>query len=131
MLFLEWYGMRIFAQVLKVSRHILLPIVFVLCVVGSFALSSRVFDVFAVIIFGVIGYIFTKFKVPQAPFVIGFVLGTMAETNFRRALMLSDNEFKSFIANPISGTFLIATVLFVIVTAIKTRRANIEKKKVI
>ncbi len=119
MLFIEWYGMKIFAKILKVPRHILLPIVFVLCVVGAFGLSSRVFDVWAVAIFGVIGYFFAKFKVPQAPFVIGFVLGSMAETNFRRGLMMSDNNFLGFVdfqQHPISAAFLVFTFLYLLYT---------------
>ncbi|MBF7096641.1 tripartite tricarboxylate transporter permease [Alkalibacter sp. M17DMB] len=119
MLIVEFYGMRIFAKILKVPRHILLPIVFVFCVVGAFGLSSRIFDVWAVVVFGVIGYFFVKFKVPQAPFVIGFVLGTMAETNLRRGLMMSQDSFSGFITNPISGAFLIATAIFLAVTIIK------------
>lgn len=122
MLFIEWYGMRFFAQVLKIPKHMLLPIVFVLCVVGAFALSTRVFDVVAVILFGVVGYLFISFKMPQAPFVIGFVLGGMTETNFRRALMLSDNSVLSFITNPISGFFILATVIVLITLCIKNFR---------
>lgn len=130
MVVLEWYGLRIFSKVLKVPRHILLPIVFVLCVVGTFALSSRIFDVFSVIVFGTIGYFFMKTKIPQAPFVIGFVLGTMAETNFRRALMLGDDNFMVFLTNPISGLFIGLTVLFVISTVIKTNKKSKYKNKI-
>ncbi len=119
MLAIEWYGMRIFAKVLKVPRHILLPIVFVLCVVGAFGLSSRVFDVWAVLIFGVIGYFFTIFKVPQAPFVIGFVLGSMAETNFRRGMMMSDDNFLDFFTKPIAAAFLIFTLVYFIYVVVK------------
>lgn len=128
MLICEFYGMRLFAKILKVPKHILLPIVLVLCVVGAFGLSSRIFDVWAVIIFGAIGYFFVKFKVPQAPFVIGFVLGPMAETNLRRGLMMSDDNFMGFFTNPISGTFLGITFLFLIYTIIKETTKSAKKK---
>jgi len=127
MLFIEWYGMRIFARVLKIPKHILLPIVFVLCVVGAFALSTRIFDVYAVILFGIIGYFFISFKIPQAPFVIGFVLGGMTEVNFRRAMMLSDNDITSFITNPISGSFILITIIVLISLVIKNKRKNLIK----
>lgn len=129
MLIFEWYGMRVFAKILKVPRHILLPIVFVLCVVGAFGLSSRIFDVWAVIIFGVIGYFFVKFKVPQAPFVIGFVLGSMAETNLRRGLMMSDDNFLGFFTNPISGVFLGFTILYFFYTVIKQIRKQKKQEE--
>ena len=54
-----------------------------------------------------IGRMFVKFKIPQAPFVIGFILGPMAELNFRRGLMLSDGKLSGFITSPISAVFLI------------------------
>lgn len=124
MLFIEWYGMRIFAQVLKIPKHILLPIVFVLCVVGAFALSTRIFDVYAVILFGIVGYFFISFRIPQAPFVIGFVLGGMTEINFRRAMMLSDNDVSSFFLHPISGTFIAITAFVVCSMVFKNYRKS-------
>lgn len=124
MVILEWYGLRIFAKVLKIPKHILLPIVFVLCVVGAFALSNRIFDVFSVIIFGIIGYLFMKLSIPQAPFVIGFVLGGMTETNFRRALMLGDSDYTVFLTNPISGLFIGITILFIGSILIKNIKSN-------
>ena len=124
MLIFEWFGMRVFAKILKVPRHILLPIVFVLCVVGAFGLSGRIFDVVAVIIFGAIGYFFVKFKIPQAPFVIGFVLGGMAETNLRRGLMMSDGKFSGFFTNPISGVILSFTIIYLIIIMIKMIRKS-------
>ncbi len=106
MLVLEFYGLRIFIKLLAVPKHILLPIIMVLCVVGAFGLSSRIFDVWSIVVFGLLGYGFVKGGIPAAPFIIGFILGPMAETNFRRGLMLSDGSFVGFITSPIAGSFL-------------------------
>jgi putative tricarboxylic transport membrane protein len=122
MFFIEFYGLRVFVWLLRISKHILLPIIFVLCVIGAFGLSSRLFDVWSVILFGLVGYMFTKFKVPQGPFVIGFILGTMCETNFRRGLMLSDNNFFDFFRQPLASAFMIFTILFVVYTVYKERK---------
>lgn len=122
MLVCEFYGLRIFARLLVVPKHILLPIILVLCVVGAFGLSSRVFDIWTILIFGLVGYGFIKFGIPQAPFIIGFILGPMAETNLRRGLMLSDNHFSSFLTNPISGTFLALSVASLAWSAIQAYR---------
>jgi len=110
MLVCEFYGLRIFTKLLAVPKHILLPIILVLCVVGAFGLNSNTFDIWTILIFGMVGYGFVKFGVPQAPFIIGFILGPMAETNLRRGLMLSDNNFMDFLTAPISGTFLALSV---------------------
>ena len=106
MLVVEFYGLRIFIRLLAIPKHILLPVILVLCVVGAFGLASRVFDVWSVLGFGLVGYAFVKAGIPTAPFIIGFILGPMAETNFRRGLQLSQGEFTGFLTNPISAAFL-------------------------
>jgi len=130
MIVIEWFGLRGFIKLLKVPKYILLPIILVLCVVGAFGLSSRVFDVWTILIFGVVGYAFIKFKIPQAPFIIGFILGPMAETNLRRGLMLSDNSFMGFLTNPISAAFLILAVVAVIWPIIKALFIRLVRKPV-
>lgn len=128
MLLIEFYGLRIFIKLLKIPKHILLPVVFILCVVGAFGLSSLTFDVWTILLFGVIGYMFVGFKVPQAPFIIGFILGPMAEINLRRGLMLSDGRFSGFFENGISCTFLALSALSVLLSVIggirKARKAK-------
>lgn len=114
MLILEFYGLRIFTKMLAVPKHVLLPIIMVLCVVGAFGLNSRTFDVWTILVFGLVGYGFVKFAIPQAPFIIGFILGPMAETNLRRGLQLSDGDFMGFLTNPISSGFLIASCISVV-----------------
>ncbi|HAQ85263.1 MAG TPA: Tat pathway signal protein, partial [Pseudomonas sp.] len=127
MLVLEFYGLRIFIKLLAVPKHILLPIILVLCVVGAFGLSSRVFDVWTILLFGLIGYGFVKAGMPAAPFIIGFILGPMAETNLRRGLMLSDGSFMGFLTNPISAVFLflaLASVAWHLFSALRSRKGT-------
>ena len=114
MLFMEFYGLRLFIKLLDVPKHILLPIILVLCVVGAFGLSSRLFDVWSILLFGLLGYGFVKAGMPAAPFIIGFILGPMAETNLRRGLMLSDGNFGDFFTTPIAGSFLALALIFVL-----------------
>jgi len=129
MLVLEFYGLRIFIRLLAVPKHILLPIILVLCVVGAFGLSSRVFDVWTILLFGLIGYGFVKLKVPAAPFILGFILGPMAETNLRRGLMLSDGDFLGFLSNPISGVFLVLAIVSVLWHVIQAWRGKLAKAR--
>ncbi|NDL67370.1 tripartite tricarboxylate transporter permease [Anaerotalea alkaliphila] len=117
MLILEFYGLRIFSQLLNVPKHLLLPIILVLCVVGAFGINSRVFDVWTILVFGLVGYLFVKFKAPHAPFIMGFILGPMAETNLRRGLMFSEGKFSGFLTNPISGTFLVLALASIVWSA--------------
>ncbi len=122
MLVYEFYGLRFFVQMLRVPRHILMPIVFTLCVVGAYGLSSRIFDVAAIIVFGLVGYMFSTFKIPAAPFILGFILGPMAEVNLRRGLQLSKGSFMPFLNRPVSLIFLIITVLCLALAIYKETR---------
>jgi putative tricarboxylic transport membrane protein len=106
MLILEFWGLRIFVRLLAIPKHILLPVIVVLCAVGAFGLASRIFDIWTILGFGVLGYAFVKAGIPTAPFIIGFILGPMAETNLRRGLQLAAGDATSFLTNPISGAFL-------------------------
>jgi len=103
--------------VLRVSREKLMPVVFVLCTVGSFAISSRVFDIRVMLGFGILGFFLREMKYPMAPFVLGIVLGDILDKNFRRAMVLSDGSLEPFFTRPISAV-LAAITLGVIVLAI-------------
>jgi putative tricarboxylic transport membrane protein len=83
-------------------------------VVGSFAIASRLFDVYVMLAFGVIGYFLRKLNFPMAPLVLGIVLGDLMEKSLRRGLVLGDGDLTPFFTRPISFVMFIlvaATVL--------------------
>lgn len=106
-------GMRGFVKLLSIPHYILMPVIIALCVVGAFGVNNRLFDVGALLFFGVLGYLMIKFGYPLTPLVLGFILGPLLETNLRRGLMLSRGDFMPFITSPIAATFLIITALSV------------------
>jgi putative tricarboxylic transport membrane protein len=88
--------------------------VLVLCVVSAFALNGRMFDVWTMLAFGVVGLVLEYLRVPLAPFAIGLILGPMAEGQFRAAMMSSDGSLAPLVERPISLTLLLfAAALFV------------------
>ncbi len=97
-------------QVLRVPQHLIVPIVFVLCAVGSFAIAGRLFDVYVMLAFGLIGFFLRHYGYPMAPLVLGIVLGDLMEKNLRRALILSDGDLSPFFTRPIAGT--VAAMIF-------------------
>lgn len=97
-------------QVLRVPQHLITPIVFVLCTVGSFAIAGRLFDVYVMLAFGLIGFFLRHYGYPMAPLVLGIVLGDLMEKNLRRALILSDGDLSPFFTRPIAGT--VAAMIF-------------------
>ncbi len=111
------YGLtltNVLIKVLMVPKPIILPIIFVLCVVGSYAISQRLFDVWVMLAFGVLGYALRRLKYPVAPLVLGMVLGDLMEKGFRRGLVLSDGELLPFFTRPISAVIWITIVLVIL-----------------
>lgn len=107
------YGLvltKALVQVLRVPQHVLVPIIFVLCAVGSFAIAGRLFDVYVMLAFGILGYCLRQFGYPMAPLVLGIVLGDLLEKNLRRALILSDGDLTPFFTRPISA--VVAAMIF-------------------
>ena len=127
MYFIERNGMRLFIKVLAVPRYILFPIIMVLCCVGAFGTNNRVFDVFTVFLFGLIGYLLQKFGFSLTPILLGFILEPVIETNLLRGLMYSQGSFIPFLTSPIAAIFLAVAVLAVALTVRSEVRMNKKK----
>jgi putative tricarboxylic transport membrane protein len=97
--------------VLRVPRALLMPVVFTLCVVGSFAIASRVFDIYVMLGFGLLGFALRLMHYPIAPLVLGIVLGEMLDRNFRRAMVLSDGNLEPLVTRPICAVLATLTLL--------------------
>lgn len=123
MLALEFFGMRGFVKMLRIPKHILIPIIMLMCMVGAFAANNRLFDVKTIIFFGLLGYAMRKLDIPVAPFVLSFVLGTLLETNLRRGIMLTGGSFTGFLTRPLTAVFLAAALCALIFSLVKTYRS--------
>jgi putative tricarboxylic transport membrane protein len=119
------YGLtltKLLVQVLKVPTTIIVPMIFVLCVVGTYALAQRLFDVWTMLGFGVLGYLLRRYGFPVAPLVLGIVLGDLMEKNLRRGLVLSDGDLTPFFTRPISAVLFGVIVLVVLLRVPAIRR---------
>lgn len=109
--FVMWVLAMIIARgtvrILRVEKKILMPVIFLLCVVGSYLINYNFFDIKVMFIFGLIGLALSSTNFPAAPFLLGVILGPMADSNLRRALRLSDGSFLPMFKRPISVFFLI------------------------
>jgi putative tricarboxylic transport membrane protein len=101
-------------HILRVNKKILMPIIFMLCVIGSYLINYNMFDVKAMFVFGLIGLALASVKVPSAPFILGVILGPMADSNLRRALRLHDGSFATMFERPICIFFLIVIALMIL-----------------
>ncbi|MBT5051487.1 MAG: tripartite tricarboxylate transporter permease [Rhodospirillaceae bacterium] len=113
-----------FVAVLKMPFTILAPIIYVLCVVGGYAPTKAIHDVWLMLIFGVMGYLMRKLDYPLAPAVLAIVLGPLAEASMRQSLIMEQGSFAIFFNRPIAGTIMviaIALLLWPLVTVIRNR----------
>lgn len=125
MILIVMFGaMRVFPRILQLPRHFLLPSLFVMTVIGSFAFNNRLFDVWVMLGFGATGYLLERFGFPLSPLVLGFVLGPIVEQNLRRSLMFSEGDLTPFITHPFSAGFLVLTVLSVLYGLYKESRSS-------
>jgi putative tricarboxylic transport membrane protein len=109
-LFFGLFFIRPLLLVLRVPRTILMPIIFVLCTVGAYSLSSRLFDVWVMLGFGTLAFLMRRHGYPIAPFVLGIVLGDILDKSLRRALTLSDGDITPFFTRPISAVLALLVI---------------------
>ncbi|MEE2685648.1 MAG: tripartite tricarboxylate transporter permease [Planctomycetota bacterium] len=95
-------SVRWISRLALVPRSLLLPLIMVFCVVGSYALNNRLFDVWVMLGFGLVGFTLERFKVPLAPFVIGFVLSPIAEKKLGAGLQASSGSWLPLVSEPFS-----------------------------
>jgi putative tricarboxylic transport membrane protein len=90
---------------------VLMPIIFVLCTVGSFAIASRLFDVYCMVVIGIGAFFLKRRGYEMAPFVLGLVLGELLDKSLRRGLVLSDGSLEPFFTRPICAMLAAVSVI--------------------
>jgi putative tricarboxylic transport membrane protein len=116
-------GVRFFARLINVDRRIMTPIIFLLCVVGSYAMRFSFFDVGVSLVIGVIAYFMNYYGFPGSPILLALILGPMVEQNLRRSLIISHGDPLIFLTRPISAAFIIIGILVMITSYIRIRKA--------
>lgn len=101
-------------KILQVPKEVLMAIVMVLAVVGSYAINLKMFDVLTMFIFGILGYIFRKVNLPAAPMVLGIILGPMVDQNLRRGLSITGGSILPMFQRPIALSLFILIIFMMI-----------------
>lgn len=104
----------LWVRVLTIPYHVLYPAIVMFICIGTYAVNNNVFDVYAVLVFGIAGYILRVLGFEPAPLLLGYVLGPMLEENFRRAMLLSRGSLQTFIERPISMWVLLLTAVLLV-----------------
>jgi putative tricarboxylic transport membrane protein len=93
----------LFAAILRIPFAVVAPVIMVICAIGAFTVHNSIFDVWMMIVFGIVGYVFKKLNYPLAPLVLAIVLGDRAEASFRQAMLVSQGDMSIFFSTPLVG----------------------------
>jgi putative tricarboxylic transport membrane protein len=117
-----------FIWVLKLPFTILAPMIFILCVIGGYAPTQDMHDVWLMFIFGVVGYLMRKLDYPMAPAVLAIVLGPLAEPAMRQSLIISDGSLMIFFERPIAGSIMVVALLLLLLPLFKVIKGALSKR---
>jgi putative tricarboxylic transport membrane protein len=93
----------LFAAILRIPFSVIAPVIMVICAIGAYTVHNSHFDIWMMLVFGVMGYVFRKLSYPLAPLVLAIVLGDRAEASFRQAMLLSEGNMSVFFSNALVG----------------------------
>ena len=117
----------IWARLLTIPYRYLYPAILLICGIGVYSINNSALDVIIASIFGFVGYVLYRLRCEPAPMLLGFILGPLIEENMRRALLISHGDASVFVERPISATFLVLTVVLIIVLAAPAIRTARER----
>jgi TctA family transporter len=107
---LGWFCIKVAKQILRVPRNVLMPLILLFCIVGTFAINNTVFDVGVMLAAGVIAYVLEENGFPSAPAILGVVLGGMLEENFVTSMIKSEGNLLGFFERPIAASLGVLTL---------------------
>jgi len=109
----------LWVHVLRVPYPFLFPLIVLFCLIGAYSINNNIFDVFIMVLFGIIGYLMKKVRFEAAPMLLGMVLGLMMEDALRQSLIMSGGSFQIFMTRPISAGFILAALILLAIPAIR------------
>lgn len=113
-----------FAKILQIPRPLLISLVIMFSMIGVYSISFNTFDLYMLLLFGVVGFLMRLFAFPAPPFILAFILGGMMEQSFRQSLTISNGDLMIFINDPIALSLIIVALLTFVFPIIKQIRAK-------
>jgi putative tricarboxylic transport membrane protein len=118
----------LFANMLRVPKKILLPLVILFCITGMYSVNNSVLDIWMMLLFGALGYLLRGWAYEGAPLLLGLVLGPKLEVAFRQSVMISHGDFGIFVERPVSLALLLATLGFLFVPLLKRAGRSLYRR---
>jgi len=119
-----YFAIRPLVKILDMPEAVVASYVLILCFIGALSIRNNVTDLWLMIGFGVIGYLFERLKFPIAPLVLGVILGPLAEESFMNSMISFGNDWTVFFRRPISGTVMVFTIVMLLLPFLQQWRAK-------
>jgi putative tricarboxylic transport membrane protein len=119
----------LFASILRIPFSIIAPVIVVICAIGAYTVHNAMLDIWFMMLFGVVGYLFKKLDYPLAPLVLALVLGDKAEDSFRQAMLVSQGEVSILWSNPLVGTISTLAIVMLLWPLISRLLAKLRQPK--
>ena len=116
----------IWVRLIRIPYRVLFPAIVAFACIGTYSINQNVFDIYAIVFFGILGYVLVKVGCEPAPLLLGFVLGPLLEDHMRRALIISRGDPATFVTNPISLVLLIIAAVALVVALLPSIRRKRE-----
>lgn len=131
MFFLMVFLVRFYVRIIDIPKSYLLPIIVVCCVVGTYAVNNTMFDVWTMLGFGLLGFLLEKGGFDLGPFVIGYILAPIAESELRQGLMITDGDYSPLVTDPISLGFLLTALVLLVWPFVSDWRRERRRRKML
>src|ERR1051325_6847811 len=119
-----YFAIRPLVKILDFPEAIVSAYVLILCFIGALSIRNNVTDLWLMIGFGVLGYLFERWKFPIAPLVLGVILGPLAEEAFMNSMISFSNDWTVFFTRPIAGTVMVFTIVILLLPFVQQWRAR-------
>jgi putative tricarboxylic transport membrane protein len=122
----------LWVSLLRVPYRLMFPAIVLFCCIGTYSVGNTVFDIWVMLLFGLVGVFFYKTGAEPAPFILGFILGPLMEENFRRAMYLARGNPVTFVERPISALLLLmsaALLVILVLPAVKRKREEVFREE--
>jgi len=114
----------LFARLIQIDQRIMIPVILFLCMIGSYSVRYSLFDMYVALIFGCVGFLFEKVRIPLSPLLLGVVLGTLSEQNLRRSLIISHGDLMIFLQRPVSLALTLGAIAAIVFMLVRARRSS-------
>lgn len=119
---------RFFSRIVDIPKKLIIPMIIILSIVGSYSMNNSIFDVLITVTFGIIGYFLVKVGIPQSPIILALILGPMAESNLRKSILMYEGSWSFLYTRPITIVFILLSIFSLVTTIRMNKKTKLKSQ---